>query len=52
MAEVAELPRNGESWFKNQRLKYEMWKSFSHDPGMDTLLFKNEIPNSALKSKW
>ena len=52
IAEAAELPRQGERWFKNREFHNEACRQMLKTPGMDVSIFKKGIPSSALKNKW
>ena len=52
IAEAAELPRQGERWFKNKEFHNEAWRQMLKTPSMDISVFKKGIPSSALKNKW
>lgn len=51
IAKEAELPRQGERWFKNKEFHNEAWRQMLKTPGMDISVFKKDIPSSALKNK-
>ena len=46
------LPRNGESWFKNRKIKEKYPVHFLKKIGMDLSIFKKGIPFTALNGKW
>lgn len=51
MAEDTRLPRIGESWFTNRKIKDKDWDIFLKNPGMDIFIFKKGIPIKTLKNK-
>jgi len=52
VAKATFLPRNGESWFKNRKIKEKDWTIFLQNPGMDTSIFKKEMLVTTFKTKW
>ena len=51
VAEVTELPRTGERWFKTIVTKNIEFRSYLQ-PEHKNLIWKNSIPTSSLEGKW
>ena len=51
IAEVTELPRNGERWFKTTVTKNVEFRSFLK-PEHKNIVWKKSIPTSCLEEKW
>jgi len=45
------LPRNGESWFKNRKIKEKEQVSFLREPGMEIYIYKKGILVTTLKGE-
>jgi len=52
VAEVAGLPRIGESWFNNGKIEEREWRVFLNNIGMDISEFKKGVPVTDFKNKW
>ena len=52
MEEWTKLPRNGESWFKNRKIKEKEQVSFLREPGMEIYIYKKGILVTTLKGEW